>query len=164
MDKIVSFFEFQSVKNVARALEPHLREQRKIKAQLEKLAEEYKQQQAQIDALESGVVQILGYHVDELLTRTVETIERSGKPVNTIKYVLTDIVSYDDTNKQYIIKGKNDEAKDKNSKKKSEPEVKEEVPAEAMETPSGDQVPPEVTPDDFPGSNESNGTDNSLFN
>jgi len=107
MEKRISFFEFQSVKSVAKAIEPKLREQAKIKNQMEKLANEYKKCDADIAALESGVVSLIGFHVKDLVQKIVEEtgrVDKEGNPVKVTKYVPTDIVTYDDTAKQYVIK------------------------------------------------------------
>ena len=106
MEKRISFFEFQSVKSVAKAIEPKLREQAKIKNQMEKLANEYKKCDADIAALESGVVSLIGFHVQDLIKKVVEDtgrVDKEGNNVKVTKYVPTDIVTYDDTAKQYVI-------------------------------------------------------------
>lgn len=106
MEKRISFFEFQSVKSVAKAIEPKLREQAKIKNQMEKLANEYKKCDADIAALESGVVSLIGFHVQDLIKKVVEDtgrVDKEGNPVKVTKYVPTDIVTYDDNAKQYVI-------------------------------------------------------------
>ena len=121
MEKRISFFEFQSVKSVAKAIEPKLREQAKIKNQMEKLANEYKKCDADIAALESGVVSLIGFHVQDLIKKVVEDtgrVDKEGNPVKVTKYVPTDIVTYDDTAKQYVITTSDEEA------------VVEETPAE----------------------------------
>ena len=103
MEKRISFFEFQTVKSVAKGIEPLLREQEKIKSQIEKLAEEYKKKQEGIDALDAGVVNVLGYHVFDLVERQETEYEVNGKTVKKSKYVPTARVKYDDTAKQYVI-------------------------------------------------------------
>ena len=121
MEKRISFFEFQSVKSVAKAIEPKLREQAKIKNQMEKLANEYKKCDADIAALESGVVSLIGFHVQDLIKKVVEDtgrVDKEGNNVKVTKYVPTDIVTYDDTAKQYVIKTPDEET------------VTEETPAE----------------------------------
>lgn len=112
MEKRISFFEFQSVKSVAKAIEPKLREQAKIKNQMEKLANEYKKCDADIAALESGVVNLIGFHVKDLVQKVVEEtgrVDKEGNAVKVTKYVPTDIVTYDDTAKQYVIKTSDEE-------------------------------------------------------
>lgn len=121
MEKRISFFEFQSVKSVAKAIEPKLREQAKIKNQMEKLANEYKKCDADIAALESGVVSLIGFHVKDLIHKVVEEtgrVDKEGNAVKVTKYVPSDIVTYDDTAKQYVIKTPDEET------------VAEETPAE----------------------------------
>lgn len=113
MEKRISFFEFQSVKSVAKAIEPKLREQAKIKNQMEKLANEYKKCDADIAALESGVVSLIGFHVKDLIHKIVEEtgrVDKEGNAVKVTKYVPSDIVTYDDTAKQYVIKTPDEES------------------------------------------------------
>ena len=150
MEKRISFFEFQSVKNVAKAIEPHLREQYKIKAQIEKLAEQYKKEQAAIDALEEGVVKIVGFHVNELVKKVVETSEKGLKIT---KYLPTDMVSYDDATKQFVITtvDENSETVEKakrGRKAKESEEVVEEPIAPVEEEPI--ETIPEVSSQEVP--------------
>lgn len=149
MEKRISYFEYQSVKNVARAIEPHLRTQRTIKAQIERLAEQFKREQAAIDALEEGVVKVIGFHTTDLIKKVVETTDKGAKP----KYVSTEIVRYDDETKQYVITVP-DEGEEPVPEPTKRSREKKEQPTEpideTIEQPIGDQVPPEVTPEDFP--------------
>ena len=103
MEKRISFFEFQSVKNVAKAVEPLRTKQNVIMGQIEKLADEYKKCQADIDAYQAGIVNIIGFSVDTLVKKVVETKEKDGKETKYTKYVPTEYVTYDAVAKQYII-------------------------------------------------------------
>lgn len=114
MEKRISYYEFQSVKSVAKAIDPHLRKQATIKGQIEKLAEEYEKEEKAIEALESGVVKVLGFKTSDLVKKVSVNTEKGIKT----GYVTTDIVHYDDETKQFVIS------------KPDENEAKEEAPAE----------------------------------
>ena len=105
MEKRISYFEFQSVKSVAKAIDPKLREAEKLEAQIKELAEKYKGVQAEISLYEAGVVKNIGFHVTELVKKVMEPTgkEINGKPVKVTKYLPTDIVTYDDNTKEYVI-------------------------------------------------------------
>lgn len=96
MEKRISFAEFQSVKNVARACNPLMMKRERIRSQIEKLVLEYKDYDAQIQTLEVGIKQRTGYRVEELVKKIIE-------PDKVTKYVPTSIVTYDDVAKQYVI-------------------------------------------------------------
>lgn len=99
MEKRISYYEFQSVKSVAKAIDPHLRKQATIKGQIEKLAEEYEKEEKAIEALESGVVKVLGFKTSDLVKKVSVNTEKGIKT----GYVTTDIVHYDDETKQFVI-------------------------------------------------------------
>lgn len=104
MEKKISYSQFQSVKSVAKAIDPIMRKLKPIEAKIKALAEEYKGYQAQIDALEQGIVQIVGFHVSDLVKKVIEPgVDSKGNPIKTTKYLPTDIVSYDEQHKQYVI-------------------------------------------------------------
>lgn len=104
MEKRISFFEFQSVKSVAKAIEPKQREQKKLRTQIEKLAAEYKQCETDIADYEAGIVKVIGFHVADLVQKVMETrVSKNGEEIKVTKYVPTDIVTYDENTKEYII-------------------------------------------------------------
>ena len=136
MEKKISFVQFQSVKSVAKAIDPYLRQKARLESQLEGLAEEYQQKeeqairklkekmiadrdakykeltssisdtQGQIDAMEAGIVQIIGFHVTDLVKKVIEPtgkVDKEGKPTKETKYIPTDIVSYDTTTKEFVV-------------------------------------------------------------
>ena len=57
------------------------------------------------DAVEAGIVTVIGFHVDDLVKKVIEPTgkEINGKPVMVTKYVETDIVSYDKDKKEYVV-------------------------------------------------------------
>ena len=73
MEKRISYDEFQSVKRVAQACNPLIMKREKIKAKIEALAAEYKSYDAQVKALESGIKQMIGFRVEELVKKVVES-------------------------------------------------------------------------------------------
>ena len=129
MEKRISFFEFQSVKSVAKAIDPKLREkatlqkkaialkeeleakqaklQQEIDEKTAKMKAEFDKNEKQISLLEAGIVQTLGFRVYDLVKKVIEptgkTDAKTGKPLTVTKYLPTDIVSYDETAKEYVI-------------------------------------------------------------
>lgn len=104
MEKRISFDQFQSVKRVAQACNPLMVKREKIKAKIEALAEEYKNYDTQISSLEAGIKQVVGFRVEELVKKVIEPgVDANGQPKKTTKYLPTDIVSYDEKHKQYVI-------------------------------------------------------------
>ena len=104
MEKRISFDQFQSVKRVAQACNPLMVKREKIKAKIEALAKEYKDYDTQIASLEAGIKQVVGFRVEELVKKVIEPgVDNNGQPKKTTKYLPTDIVSYDEKHKQYVI-------------------------------------------------------------
>lgn len=105
MEKRISYTQFQSVKSVAKAVDPIARKMEATRKKIASLAEEYKSYQMQIDALEAGVLQVLGFHVADLVKKVMEPgVDGKGNPTKTTKYVPTDMVTYDTASKQYVIR------------------------------------------------------------
>ena len=147
MEKRISFFEFQSVKSVAKAIEPKLREQAKIKNQIERLAEDYKKAQSEINAYEKGVVDLYGFHVAELVKKVVEvSTDKNGKEVKTAKYMPTDIVTYDNVTKEFIISVPDGESPEP----QETPEVPEQEDAPAEEEQPEPEEAEEKQEEEFP--------------
>lgn len=104
MEKRISFDQFQSVKRVAQACNPLMVKREKIKVKIEALAKEYKDYDTQIASLEAGIKQVVGFRVEELVKKVIEPgVDANGQPKKTTKYLPTDIVSYDETKKQFIV-------------------------------------------------------------
>lgn len=129
MEKRITFFQFQSIKAVAKAIDPKLREkvalqkkaialkaelddkkarlQKEIDEKTSKLKAEFDACEAQINALEAGIVQTIGFKVTDLVKKVIEptgkTDAKTGKPIKVTKYLPTDIISYDEQAKEYII-------------------------------------------------------------
>lgn len=112
MEKRISYSQFQSVKCVAKACDPLLSKRIKLKEKLDKLTKEYEDCNTQISSLEAGIISVIGFPVDALVKKVIEPgIDVNGLPKKTTKYLPTDIVSYDEKHKQYII-SVNDEPKE----------------------------------------------------
>lgn len=112
MEKRISYSQFQSVKCVAKACDPLLSKRIKLKEKLNKLTKEYEDCNTQISSLEAGIISVIGFPVDKLVKKVIEPgIDVNGLPKKTTKYLPTDIVSYDEKHKQYII-SVNDETKE----------------------------------------------------
>lgn len=96
--------QFRSAVRVAQACNPLMVQRDKVKDKMVKLANEYREYDAQIQSLEAGIVNVIGLRVEDLVKKVVEPgIDANGNPKKTTKYVKTDRVSYDDVKKQYVI-------------------------------------------------------------
>lgn len=105
MEKKITYQQFQSVKAVAKAIDPIMRKFKPLDEKVKKLEEERKFYQTQIAALEAGIVQIVGFHVADLVKKVVEVTGTTadGKPIKSTKFLPTDNVRYDEAAKQYIV-------------------------------------------------------------
>ena len=105
MEKKITYQQFQSVKAVAKAIDHSMRKFKPLDEKVKKLEEERKFYQTQIAALEAGIVQIVGFHVADLVKKVVEVTGTTadGKPIKSTKFLPTDNVRYDEATKQYII-------------------------------------------------------------
>ncbi len=106
MEKRISYSQFQQVKSAAKMIDPLQRKMNPLKAKIEALVTELKGYQTQIDALEAGIVTILGFHVSDLVKKVIEPTgktDANGKALMATKYLPTDLVSYDEQHKQYVI-------------------------------------------------------------
>lgn len=132
MEKRISFFEYQSVRAVAKAIDPIDKQKNKIQAQIDALDAEYqtkvdqavakvkaamdekkaklendlKSKIAHIDALEAGIVKIIGFRVKDLVKKVQEPTgktDSNGRALKETKFVPTSIVSYDEKTKEFVI-------------------------------------------------------------
>lgn len=134
MEKRISFDQFQSVKRVAQACNPLMVKREKIKVKIEALAKEFKEYDTQIASLEAGIKQVVGFRVEELVKKVIEPgVDANGQPKKTTKYLPTDIVSYDEQHKQYVIHIPDDNTKEV-SKSFSKSEETTATSEENMET------------------------------
>jgi len=106
MEKRISYSQFQQIKAAAKMIDPNIRKIEALKKKIMPLVEEMKSYQAINDSLEEGIVKIIGFHVYDLVKKVIEptgSIGKDGKPIKSTKYLPTDIVSYDEQKKEYII-------------------------------------------------------------
>lgn len=104
MEKRISYSQFQSVKCVAKACDPLIAKRNKLGDKLQKIAQEYKDCDTQIQSLEAGIVSVIGMRVEELVKKVIEPgVDVNGQPKKTTKYLPTDIVAYDEKHKQFVI-------------------------------------------------------------
>ena len=106
MKKEISYSQFQQVKSAAKMIDPNMRKIEALKKKIMPLVEEMKQYQALNDSLEAGIVSVIGFHVSDLVKKVIEptgATGKDGKPIKVTKYLPTDIVSYDEQKKMYII-------------------------------------------------------------
>ena len=131
MEKRISFSQFQQVKSAAKMCNPLQIKCDALRTQIEKLATEYKNIDKQIDALEAGIKSVIGCRVGDLVKKVIEPgIDANGKPKKTTKYVPTDIVSYDEKKKQYVITLPDNEPTESTETPVSETPVTEEPSSE----------------------------------
>jgi hypothetical protein len=106
MEKRIKYQQFQQVKSAAKMIDPNMRKIEALKKKIMPLVAEMKQYQALNDSLEAGIVSVIGFHVSDLVKKVIEptgTIGKDGKPIKVTKYLPTDIVSYDEQRKVYVI-------------------------------------------------------------
>lgn len=134
MEKRISFDQFQSVKRVAQACNPLMVKRDKIKARMEALAVEFNEYDTQIASLEEGIRKVVGFRVEQIVKKVIEPgFDANGQPKKTTKYLPTDIVSYDEVRKQFVISVPDQEE----TFVPAPEEVQEEVPAENVAEPVG---------------------------
>ena len=104
MEKRISYDQFMSVKRVAQAVNPLVMKRDKLVKKIEALQAEYNDYDAQVATLESGIKQVIGFRVQDLVKKVIEpATDKNGKEVKVTKYIPTDIVTYDKEKHQYVI-------------------------------------------------------------
>lgn len=112
MEKRISYDQFMAVKRVAQAVNPLITKRNKAKEAMDKAQADYDSFNAQVEGLQSGIKQYVGFDVEQLVKKVIEPAvnedgtpktDKNGKTLKVTKYVPTDIVSYDKENKQYVI-------------------------------------------------------------
>ena len=136
MEKRISCSQLMIVKNVAKAIDPIMRQKVTIQTKINNIEEDFKKKEeeemlklkqrleenkakklealntemqtkdGQIEALESGVIKIVGFHVSDLVKKVIEPTGKTddkGNPIKVTKYITTDMVSYDEQKKEYVI-------------------------------------------------------------
>lgn len=112
MEKRISYDQFMAVKRVAQAVNPLITKRNKAKEAMDKAQADYDSFNAQVEGLQSGIKQYVGFDVEQLVKKVIEPAvnedgtpktDKNGKVLKVTKYVPTDIVSYDKENRQYVI-------------------------------------------------------------
>lgn len=105
MEKRISYFEFQSAKSIAKVSASTVAKRDKAEAAIKKAQEEYEKWDQQIKAIEKGIQELTGFRVEQLVKKVVETgiDSKTGKQTKSTKYVPSDIVTFDESTRQYII-------------------------------------------------------------
>lgn len=112
MEKRISYDQFMAVKRVAQAVNPLITKRNKAKEAMDKAQTDYDSFNAQVEGLQSGIKQYVGFDVEQLVKKVIEPAvnedgtpktDKNGKTLKVTKYVPTDIVSYDKENRQYVI-------------------------------------------------------------
>lgn len=112
MKKRISYDQFMAVKRVAQAVNPLITKRNKAKEAMDKAQADYDSFNAQVEGLQSGIKQYVGFDVEQLVKKVIEPAvnedgtpktDKNGKTLKVTKYVPTDIVSYDKENRQYVI-------------------------------------------------------------
>lgn len=112
MEKRISYDQFMAVKRVAQAVNPLITKRDKAKEAMDKAQADYDSFNAQVEGLQSGIKQYVGFDVEQLVKKVIEPAvnedgtpktDKNGKTLKVTKYVPTDIVSYDKENRQYVI-------------------------------------------------------------
>lgn len=109
MRKEISYSQFQQVKNAAKMINPNIQKIEALKKKIMPLVQEMKQYQALNDSLEAGIVNVVGFHVTDLVKKVIEptgATDKFGKPIKVTKYLPTDIVTYDEQKRVYVIETK----------------------------------------------------------
>jgi uncharacterized protein YlxW (UPF0749 family) len=134
MEKRIKYQQFQQVKSAAKMIDPLKNKIVPLKKKVEELVAQVKSYQTQIDALESGIVTVIGFHVDDLVRKVIEPTgktDANGRPIKITKYIPTDIVAYDEQHKEFVVT-----IPDENEQPVSQtetPEVPTEVESETSE-------------------------------
>lgn len=112
MEKRISYDQFMAVKRVAQAVNPLITKRNKAKEAMDKAQADYDSFNAQVEGLQLGIKQYVGFDVEQLVKKVIEPAvnedgtlktDKNGKTSKVTKYVPTDIVSYDKENRQYVI-------------------------------------------------------------
>jgi hypothetical protein len=109
MEKRISYSQFQQVKSAAKMMDPNMRKIESLMNKIKPLEEEIKTLQSLNNALEEGIVKVIGVPVYQLVKKVIEptgAVGKDGKPIKVTKYLPTDIVTYDEQKKVYVIETK----------------------------------------------------------
>lgn len=103
MEKRISLFTFQSAKIIYKTSAALI-------AKRDKALKEAQSYDEQVKTVEKGIFESTGFRVEQLVKKVVEKgIDSNGKETKATKYIPTDIVTYDESTKEYVITIPNEE-------------------------------------------------------
>ena len=135
MEKRISYSQFQQVKSAAKMMDPNMRKIESLMNKIKPLEEEIKTLQSLNNALEEGIVKVIGIPVYQLVKKVIEptgAVGKDGKPIKVTKYLPTDAVSYDEQKKQYVIQIADDEEEPSFQEPEAKPETTMEAEGETV--------------------------------
>jgi uncharacterized protein YlxW (UPF0749 family) len=136
MEKRIKYQQFQQVKSAAKMIDPLKNKIVPLKKKVEELVAQVKSYQTQIDALESGIVTVIGFHVDDLVRKVIEPTgktDANGRPIKITKYIPTDIVAYDEQHKEFVVTIPDENENGQPAEQTETPEAPTEVESETSE-------------------------------
>ena len=153
MEKRISYSQFQQVKSAAKMMDPNMRKIESLMNKIKPLEEEIKTLQSLNNALEEGIVKVIGVPVYQLVKKVIEptgAVGKDGKPIKVTKYLPTDAVSYDEQKKQYVIQIADDEEESSFQEPEATMEAEGEAVSELATEPTNEQ---EAEAGDLPWNN-----------
>ena len=153
MEKRISYSQFQQVKSAAKMMDPNMRKIESLMNKIKPLEEEIKTLQSLNNALEEGIVKVIGIPVYQLVKKVIEptgAVGKDGKPIKVTKYLPTDAVSYDEQKKQYVIQIADDEEEPSFQEPETTMEAEGETVSELATEPTNEQ---EAEAGDLPWNN-----------
>ena len=153
MEKRISYSQFQQVKSAAKMMDPNMRKIESLMNKIKPLEEEIKTLQSLNNALEEGIVKVIGIPVYQLVKKVIEptgAVGKDGKPIKVTKYLPTNAVSYDEQKKQYVIQIADDEEESSFQEPETTMEAEGEAVSELATEPTNEQ---EAEAGDLPWNN-----------
>ena len=81
MEKRISYDQFMAVKRVAQAVNPLITKRNKAKEAMDKAQADYDSFNAQVEGLQSGIKQYVGFDVEQLVKKVIEpAVNEDGTP------------------------------------------------------------------------------------
>jgi hypothetical protein len=134
-------------------MDPNMRKIESLRNKIKPLEEEIKTLQSLNNALEEGIVKVIGIPVYQLVKKVIEptgAVGKDGKPIKVTKYLPTDAVSYDEQKKQYVIQIADDEGESSFQEPETTMEAEGETVSELATEPTNEQ---EAEAGDLPWNN-----------
>ncbi len=107
--KTLTVRQFATIKRVAQNVNPLVTRKNKVLDKMKELQQEFDALTVEINGHETGIRALTGgYNSEDIVTKVVETtdkIDAKGQPVKVTKYVMTDIITYNEANNNYELQG-----------------------------------------------------------